>query len=66
MQPGLRPVRRLTKTCVNHSVPWDTPGGTASPTQSEGNYTRAFATAGTYDYHCAIHGAAMSGKIVVQ
>ena len=63
---GSDPYGGSTKTCVNHSVTWDTPGGTASPTQSEGNYTRAFATAGTFDYHCAIHGAAMSGKIVVQ
>jgi len=53
------------QTCVDHSVTWDA-GGTASPTQAEGTYQRAFATAGTYTYHCAIHGAAMSGQIVVQ
>jgi plastocyanin len=53
------------QTCVDHSVAWDA-DGTASPTQSQGSYQRTFATAGTYAYHCAIHGAAMSGKVVVQ
>ena len=53
------------ETCVNHSVTWDA-GGTASSTQLEGTYQRAFATPGTYDYHCAVHGVAMSGKVVVQ
>lgn len=60
------PYGGTSTTCVNHSVTWDTPGGTASPTQSEGSYTRTFATAGTYDYHCAVHGTAMAGKVVVQ
>jgi plastocyanin len=60
------PYAGSSQTCVNHSIVWDTPGGTASPTQSQGNYQRTFATAGTYDYHCAVHGAAMSGKVVVQ
>jgi plastocyanin len=52
-------------TCVNHSVTWDV-AATDSPTQSQGTYQRAFATAGTYTYHCVMHGAAMSGKVVVQ
>jgi plastocyanin len=30
------------------------------------SYTVAFNTAGTYTYDCAVHGAAMSGRIVVQ
>src|ERR1051325_4937820 len=29
-------------------------------------YTITFRTAGTYTYNCAIHGAAMTGRIVVQ
>ena len=51
--------------CYDHNVTWD---GTGAPsaTQSEGTYQRAFDTPGTYAYHCAVHGAAMSGTVVVQ
>jgi plastocyanin len=52
-------------TCTDHSIVWDV-SATGSPTQSQGSYQRTFDTAGTYNYHCAIHGAAMSGKVVVQ
>jgi plastocyanin len=54
-----------TQTCVDHSVAWDA-GATGSATQSQGTYQRTFDVAGTYTYHCAVHGAAMSGKVVVQ
>jgi plastocyanin len=37
-----------------------------SPTQASGQYTATFATAGSYPYHCAVHGAMMTGNIVVQ
>lgn len=37
-----------------------------SAVQSSGTYQRTFTTAGTYDYHCSIHGTAMSGRVVVQ
>ena len=37
-----------------------------SPGQASGQYTVMFATAGTYPYHCGIHGAMMTGTIVVQ
>jgi len=54
-----------TTGCVAHNVTFD--DGTASATQDTGTFTRTFATAGTYQYHCTIHGAAvMSGKIIVQ
>lgn len=53
------------QTCVDHSVTWDDGTGT-SVTQSEGTYLRAFPTAGTYKYHCLVHGTAMSGTVVVQ
>jgi plastocyanin len=37
-----------------------------SPTQASGQYTAMFATAGSYPYHCAVHGVMMSGTVVVQ
>ena len=37
-----------------------------SPTQASGQYSATFATAGSYPYHCAVHGAMMSGTVVVQ
>jgi plastocyanin len=53
-------------TCVSHSVTFDDGSNQSSPTQSSGQYTRTFNTPGTYKYHCAVHGAGMSGQIVVQ
>ena len=47
----------------NHNVTFD--DGQASATQSTGAYTRTFSAAGTYNYHCTIHGAAMSGSVTV-
>jgi plastocyanin len=52
------------ETCVSHSVTFD--DGTTSATQSQGTYERMFTAAGTYNYHCSIHGAAMTGSITVQ
>lgn len=53
------------QTCVAHSVVLDD-GSVSSSTQSTGSFAHQFTAAGTYAYHCAVHGAAMSGKIVVQ
>ena len=53
-------------TCVTHNVTFDDGSGVASSSQSSGTFSRTFATAGTFKYHCTIHGAAMSGTIVVQ
>ena len=40
--------------------------GAHSPTQASGTWPRTFATAGTFAFHCTIHGAAvMSGTITV-
>jgi plastocyanin len=50
--------------CTSHSVTFD--DGPSSPTQDSGDYSRMFATAGTYTYHCKVHGAAMTGTIVVR
>jgi plastocyanin len=52
------------ETCIAHGVNFD--DGTSSPTQDQGTYARTFSAAGTYNYHCAVHGAAMSGTITVQ
>jgi plastocyanin len=52
------------QTCVSHSVTFD--DGLSSPTQDQGSYSRTFSAAGTYNYHCAVHGAAMAGSITVQ
>ncbi|MDB4898946.1 MAG: hypothetical protein JWN53_754, partial [Gemmatimonadetes bacterium] len=37
-----------------------------SATQSSGSFSRQFTAAGSYDYICSVHGAAMSGRVVVQ
>lgn len=42
-----------------HNVTFD--DGEASGDRSSGTYQRAFATAGTFPYHCTIHGTATSG-----
>ena len=49
---------------VSHNVTFD--DGVKSGTMATGTFTRAFAAAGTFNYHCTIHGAAMSGSIIVQ
>jgi plastocyanin len=48
---------------VSHNVTFD--DGQNSPTQSSGTYQRMFGTAGTYPYHCTIHGPAMHGTVTV-
>jgi len=53
-------------TCPTHSVVFDDGSNIQSPTQSAGTFTRTFSAAGTYRYHCAIHGSSMSGQVVVQ
>jgi plastocyanin len=53
-------------TCPTHSVVFDDGSNISSPTQASGTFVRTFSAAGTFKYHCAIHGTAMSGQIVVQ
>jgi plastocyanin len=52
------------QTCTSHSVQFDD-GGPSSSIQSSGSFSRTFATAGVFTYHCAVHGAAMTGAIKV-
>lgn len=52
-------------SCVAHSVTFDN-AGPASSTQAQGSYQRTFTAAGTYTYHCAVHGTSMSGKVTVR
>ena len=52
------------QTCVEHNVTFS--GGAASATQSQGSWSRVFSDAGTFTYQCSIHGATMSGRVVVQ
>ena len=51
-------------TCVSHTVTFD--DGTTSPLQDKGTFNRTFDAAGTYNYHCTVHGTAMSGTVTVQ
>jgi plastocyanin len=51
--------------CTSHSVKFDDGGG-SSDIQDSGTFSRTFATAGTYTYHCAVHGAAMAGTVIVK
>lgn len=54
-------------SCPTHNVTFDDGSNIASQTQDAGEFSRPFAVAGTYKYHCTIHGAAvMSGQIVVK
>ena len=49
---------------VDHNVTFD--DGAHSATQSSGSFPRTFSAAGTYSYHCTIHGAAaMHGTVTV-
>ena len=53
------------ESCTAHDVVFDD-AATGSGAQSSGTFTRTFNAAGTFPYHCSIHGTAMSGKVVVQ
>ena len=48
-----------------HNVSFDN-STVKSADMSGGTYQRTFNSAGSYPYRCSIHGAAMSGTIVVQ
>ena len=44
----------------------DPPAFAASSPQAAGQYTVTFPTAGSYGYHCGVHGTMMTGTIIVQ
>jgi len=52
--------------CVSHNVTFDDGSNIASSTQSTGTFSRTFNTAGTYKYHCVVHGTGMSGQVTVK
>ena len=49
-----------TVTSTTSGTPFD------SGTLSTGTFTHEFPTEGTYTYYCTIHGAMMSGTVIVQ
>lgn len=53
-----------------HNVIWDgsvDPPGGDIPSRSNGQTeARSFPTAGSYPYHCSIHGAGMNGQVIVR
>jgi plastocyanin len=49
-----------------HSIVSDTQAFASSPGQASGQYTVMFPMAGTFPYHCGVHGAMMTGTVVVQ
>jgi PKD repeat protein len=64
----IQPGESVTWTWASgiHGVSFETPGSPADcPIQSSGTCVRDFPTAGTYSYHCPIHGS-MTGTITVQ
>ena len=48
---------------VAHDVTFD--DGIASSIQSSGSFQRTFTAAGSFPYHCTIHGPSMSGTVTV-
>jgi plastocyanin len=57
--PGSTVVWAWASNGRDHNVTFD--DQVASETQSSGTFERTFETAGTFAYHCTIHGTATSG-----
>jgi plastocyanin len=52
---------------TTHNVTFTTTGSPDNVADfASGTHAVTFSTAGTYNYHCTIHGASMSGVVVVQ
>ena len=52
------------QTCVSHGIVFD--DGPTAAAQTQGSWSRTFTAAGTYKYHCTVHGASMAGTIVIK
>lgn len=69
IQVGQTVTWRWAPTAVGHNVTPDTgliPAGEEDLFSAPHEYSYTFMQAGTYAYHCAAHGAAMSGTVVVE
>jgi plastocyanin len=62
--PGTTVTWTWVGTREDHNVTFA--DGTASATLASGTYQRTFAAAGSYAYHCTIHGTPMSGVVTVR
>lgn len=51
---------------LNHNVTFDNGNVGNSGTKTEGTFVKTFSAAGTFAYHCSVHGLGMSGTIKVQ
>jgi plastocyanin len=51
---------------VAHTVTFDSGPSFSQNLNAGANVVRMFSTAGTFKYHCVIHGAAMSGTVIVR
>jgi plastocyanin len=65
---------------VNHEVTWEWTGNNAHSVvgsfdgeefesqrfTGSGTFVHSFDKAGTFEYQCGVHGAAMSGKVTIQ
>jgi plastocyanin len=49
-----------------HTVTSNTGAFDSGTPQSSGTFSHTFATAGSYPYHCEVHGLSMSGTVTVQ
>src|SRR4051794_9890706 len=51
---------------ASHTVTSDTGLFDSSPPKSSGTFSFTFPNAGTFPYHCLVHGFMMSGTVIVQ
>jgi len=51
---------------IGHTVTFDSGPAFSQPLNPGATVTRPFPTAGTFTYHCSIHGRSMHGTIIVK
>lgn len=64
IEPGATVTWKWESNGTEHGVAFDNVQIT-SAIQGSGTFTHTFDTEGTFAYHCQVHGAAMTGTIVV-